>query len=431
MLDWHVAYQRRIVDDLLDSVFVPGGLAAVALEGAKGVGKTATGTQRASTVLTLTDPGQREALAANPDLVVQLPAPVLIDEWQLEPSLWDRVRHAVDAEASGGRFLLAGSAGVAPGVRIHSGAARIVRMGMRPLTLSERGSPMATVSLGALLTGDIAEVEGTSEVSLSDYVDEILRSGFPGIRNLPERARQLQLDSYLSRIVERELPESGATVRRPAALRAWLAAYAAATSTDAGYVTILDAATPGEGDKPARQTADVYREHLSRIFLLDPIDAWIPAFAPLKRLTLTPKHHLVDPALAARLVGVGKQGLLRGAEQPLPGTRTATWLGALFESLATQSVRVYAEAAGARTGHLRTKNTEREIDLIVEGDDHQVVAIEVKLANTVEAADVRHLNWLLGVIGERLAARVVLYSGRYAYRRPDGVLVVPLALLGP
>lgn len=220
-------------------------------------------------------------------------------------------------------------------------------------------------------------------------------------------------------------------MRRPAALRAWLAAYAAATSTDAGYATILDAATPGDGDKPARQTADVYREHLTRIFILDPVEAWIPAFAPLKRLTLAPKHHLVDPALAARLVGVGKQSLLEGAGHPLPGARTATWLGALFESLATQSVRVYAEAAGARVGHLRTKNTDHEIDLIIEGDDHKVVAIEVKLANTVDAADVRHLNWLHGVIGERLAARVVVYSGRYAYRRPDGVLVVPLALLGP
>ena len=426
-----MSYQRRIVDDLLDSVFIPGGLAAVALEGAKGVGKTATGTQRASTVLTLTAAGQREALAANPDLVVQVPAPVLIDEWQLEPTVWDRVRHAVDDDPTGGRVLLAGSAGVAPGVRIHSGAGRIVRLAMRPLALSERGLAVPTVSLGALLAGDIAEVEGTSEVSLSDYVDEIVRSGFPGIRNLPERARRLQLDSYLSRIVERELPNNGAAVRRPAALRAWLAAYAAATSTDAGYATILDAATPGDGDKPARQTADVYREHLTRIFILDPVEAWIPAFAPLKRLTLAPKHHLVDPALAARLVGVGKQSLLEGAGHPLPGARTATWLGALFESLATQSVRVYAEAAGARVGHLRTKNTDHEIDLIIEGDDHKVVAIEVKLANTVDAADVRHLNWLHGVIGERLAARVVVYSGRYAYRRPDGVLVVPLALLGP
>ena len=121
----------------------------------------------------------------------------------------------------------------------------------------------------------------------------------------------------------------------------------------------------------------------------------------------------------------------RIAEHPLPGARTATWLGALFESLVTQSIRVYAEAAGARIGHLRTKNTEHEIDLIVEGDDHQVVAIEVKLASTVEAADVRHLNWLHGAIGERLAARVVVYSGSYSYRRPDGVFVVPLALVGP
>lgn len=424
-------YQRRIVDDLLDAVFVPGGLTAVALEGAKGVGKTATGTQRASTVLTLTAAGQRAAIAANPDLVIQVPAPVLIDEWQLEPSVWDRVRHAVDDDPSGGRFLLAGSAGVAPGVRIHSGAGRIVRLPMRPLALSERGLPAPTVSLAALLAGEIAEVEGATEVSLTDYVDEILRSGFPGIRDLPERARRLQLDSYLSRIVERELPDNGAAVRRPTALRAWLAAYAAATSTDAGYATILDAATPGEGDKPVRQTADVYREHLTRIFVLDPVEAWIPAFAPLKRLTFSPKHHLVDPALAAHLVGVGRASLLQGAEHPLPGVRTATWLGALFESLVTQSVRVYADAAGARVGHLRTKNTEHEIDLIIEGDDLRVVAIEVKLANTVDAADVRHLNWLHGAIGERLAARVVVYSGSYAYRRPDGVFVVPLALLGP
>ncbi|MFZ1411668.1 MAG: DUF4143 domain-containing protein, partial [Micropruina sp.] len=112
--------------------------------------------------------------------------------------------------------------------------------------------------------------------------------------------------------MERELPESGVSVRRPAALRSWLAAYAAATGTDAAFATILAAATPGEGDKPARQTADIYRQHLQRIFLLDPIEAWTPAFAPLKRLTHAPKHHLVDPALAARLVGVGKTGLLRG-----------------------------------------------------------------------------------------------------------------------
>ncbi|MHB1469201.1 MAG: DUF4143 domain-containing protein, partial [Solirubrobacteraceae bacterium] len=217
---------------------------------------------------------------------------------------------------------------------------------------------------------------------------------------------------------------------RPAALRAWLAAYAAATSTNAAYSTILDAATPGEGDKPVRQTASAYREHLQRIFLLDPLEAWIPAFAPLRRLTHAPKHHLVDPAIAARLVGIDRAGLLRGAGDRV-SSATGTWLGALFESLVTQSVRVYASAAAAAVGHLRTKNGDHEIDLIVEGESLACVAIEAKLANTVDDHDVAHLNWLHRQIGERLVDRIVVYTGRFAYRRPDGIAVVPLALLGP
>lgn len=250
---------------------------------------------------------------------------MLIDEWQLEPDVWDRVRRAVDDDSTGGRFLLAGSAGVAPGVRIHSGAGRIVSMAMRPMSFSERGVHEPTVSLRALLEGEPAEITGTSDVDLPAYTDEILRSGLPGIRDLPERARQLQLDSYIARIVQRELPESGVNVRRPGALRAWLTAYAAATATNAAYSTILDAASPGEGDKPARQTVGAYRAHLQRLFVLDPLEAWIPTFAPLKRLTFTPKHHLVDPAIAARLVGVDKPGLLRGQGGRIPEPSAHGW----------------------------------------------------------------------------------------------------------
>ena len=153
-------------------------------------------------------------------------------------------------------------------------------------------------------------------------------------------------------------------VYRPNTLLAWLAAYAAATATNAAYTTILDSATAGNSNKPARQTVDLYREHLQRIFILDPVPAWVPTFAPLKRLTLTPKHHLVDPALAARVIGVGMAGLLRG-DGERTSSATGTWLGALFESLVTQIVRVYAEASRAQVGHLRTKSSDREIDLIV------------------------------------------------------------------
>lgn len=122
-------------------------------------------------------------------------------------------------------------------------------------------------------------------MSLSRYVDAILRSGLPGVREPPDGERGLQLDSYIGRIVQRELPDLGVSVRRPSALRAWLAAYAAATASDATYARILDAATGGEPDKPTRQTVAGYREHLSRVFVLDPVPAWLPTFAPLKRRT--------------------------------------------------------------------------------------------------------------------------------------------------
>ncbi|MBD3941195.1 ATP-binding protein [Microbacterium sp. NEAU-LLC] len=421
-----MAYTRRAIDDDLDELFPH--LAAIAIEGAKGVGKTATATRRATTVISLNEARDRELVGSDSDYIVDREPPVFIDEWQLVPDVWERVRVAVDEDAHGGRFLLAGSAGVSAETRVHSGAGRIVRMHMRPLSFPERGIVTPTVSLSSLFDGT-KDISGRTDVDVEVYVDEILRSGFPGIRHLPDAPRRVQLDSYLERIVDRDLPENGVFVRRPAALRAWLNAYAAATATDASYSTILDAATPGEGDKPTRQTVAAYREHLHRLFVLDPLEAWHPALSPLKRLTKSPKHHLVDAALAARVVGVGRDGLLRGEGERV-AAESGTWLGALFESLVVQSIRASLGIAGVRAYHLRTANTDHEIDLILEGEDRRVIAVEVKLAATVSDHDVRHLNWLRSEIGDRLVDRVVVTTGRDAYRRRDGVAVVPLALLG-
>ncbi|MCF8549744.1 MAG: DUF4143 domain-containing protein [Pontimonas sp.] len=421
-------YRRRLIDDVLDDLMV--GLPALAVEGAKAVGKTATATQRAKTTLSLNDPRTREVVAANADLITQLDPPVFIDEWQLEPSVWDRVRRAVDDEPGArGRFLLAGSAAPSREARIHSGAGRIVRLMMRPLSFVERGISAPTVSLRDLHKGGL-EIAGETPIRLGEYVDEILRSGFPGIRELEAQYRDRALDGYLERIVDSDLPDAGVRVRRPQVLMGWLKAYAAATATSAEYSKILDAATPGESDKPARATVAVYQEHLERLFILDPLEAWQPTFVPLARLTGASQHHLVDPALAARLVGVGRAGLLVGEGDRVSGA-TGSWLGALFESLVVQSLRVYADTANTRVGHLRTKGGEREVDLISEGAERDCVAIEVKLADTVGDHDVRHLLWLKEKLGPRLKDAIVVNTGPYAYRRRDGIGVVPFALLGP
>lgn len=420
-------YHRRLIDEVFDE-FLPDA-AAISIDGAKGVGKTLTASQRVQSIVAFDDEQVREAISVRPHTLLEKPRPLLIDEWQLLPSSWDRVRRAVDQGAEGGSFLLTGSATVPTGTRIHSGAGRILNLRMRPMSIQERGIEAPVVSMGELLKGKVRAVDGHSDFELRDYVEEILRSGFPGIRNLPPRLRRAQLDGYLDVIVARDLPEQGMMVRKPTVLREWLAAYGAATATTASYTQILDAATSGDTDKPSKVTVSHYRDYLTRVFMLEPLEGWTPALAPLNRLTSAPKHHLVDPALAAQLSGIDVDGLLEGRGKRVSAV-SGTWLGALFESLVAQSVRTYADVNEARVYHLRTKSTEHEMDLIVEGRDRSVVAVEVKLGGQVQGKDVKHFDWLEKKLDDRLAAKLVVNTGAVAYTREDGVHVVPLALLG-
>ena len=419
-------YARRIVDDELDELLPS--LAAISLDGPKGVGKTATGSRRAATVLSLDQRETADRLTADPGLLSRAPAPILLDEWQRLPESWDLVRREVDRDRTGGRFLLAGSAAPvhAP---THSGAGRIVSMRMRPLSVAERASDPATVSLASLFDGD-AVIDGSTEWSLRDYIREIVASGFPGIRDLPGRARRLALDGYLTRIVERDMVEQGYRVRAPASIRAWLRAFAMATSSTAKYTTILDAATVGDADKPTKPTTIAYRAVLSQLWLLDPVEAWHPFDVDLGRISKAPKHHLADPALAARLMELDEDSLLGVREHAMIGPQHGAALGRLFEGLVTLSMQTYAQAAEARLSHFRDQAGTREVDLIAERRG-RVVAIEVKLSASVEAKDVKHLTWLREHLGTRLADAVVVTTGPAAYRRPDGIAVVPLALLGP
>jgi len=421
-------YSVRIVDTELDGLLPE--LPAIALEGPRGVGKTSTAQRRANTVYQLDDPAQRAIAEADPHQVLDGAPPVLLDEWQRVPAIWDAVRRAVDQGAQPGRFLLPGSADPAT-PPTHSGAGRIVTLRMRPLTLAEREVGVPTVSLHDLLRGSREEVGGKSDIAFADYVREIVVSGFPGIRPLSDRARRRQLDGYLRRIIDTDFPEQGAPVRRPDVLERWITAYAAATATTASYETLRDAATGGQGQKPSKTTTQPYRDVLERLWIADPVPAWLPTRNRLARLAQSPKHHLADPALAARALGLDADALLRGIEAGPSIPREGTLLGHLFESLVTLCVRVYAQAADARVKHLRLQGGRHEVDLIVERNDQRVLAIEVKLGGTVVPDDIKHLLWLRDQAGDDLLDAIVVSTGPRAYRRPDGIAVVPAALLGP
>jgi predicted AAA+ superfamily ATPase len=422
-------YQRRIVDDELSELISE--LPAIALEGPKGVGKTRTALRYARTVHRLDDATEFALAEAEPSRLLDGEPPVLLDEWQRLPAVWDLVRRHVDDGAPPGSFLLTGSASPDP-PPTHSGAGRIVSLRMRPFSLAERLG-RATVGLGTLLSDTVEAIEGTTDLTVADYAEEVLASGLPGIRAASGRARRRQLDGYIARVVDRDIPdEAGIKLRNPAALRRWMTAYAAASSSTATFETIRDAASAGEAQKPTKQTTQNYRDALTRVWVLDEVRAWLPSSSALRELGQAPKHQLADPALAAELLGASNETLLTGRGRVIPGTPAdRTLLGALFESLVTLSLRTYAAHNEARVGHLRTSRGRHEVDLIVEARDGGVVAFEVKLARTATDAHAKQLLWLRDQLGDRLRDAVIITTGPAAYRRTDGIAVVPAALLGP
>jgi predicted AAA+ superfamily ATPase len=312
---------------------------------------------------------------------------------------------------------------------VHSGAARITQLRMRPLSLAERDIQVPTVSLNALLSG-AAAIGGSTEVKLEDYVEEIVASGFPAIRELSGRARRAQLDGYIDRVVQRDIPEMGTRLRRPAQLRAWLVSYAAATAAMTSY-TAIGSAVSGDGTIPARTTVNNYRELLTHLWLLDQVPAWTPQHNVFKNLAAAPKHFLADPALAARLLNLDEGRLLsiKTSEEFAP--HDGTNLGNLFEALVALSLQTYASASDAAVSHFRTPRGDHEVDFIVHRGDENVVGVEVKLSKAPDNDAVQHLLWLKEQIGGRMTDMVLVTTGSEAYRRADGVAIVPLALLGP
>lgn len=412
-------YQQRTLDAVLDEYLQV--FSAISVVGPKAVGKTTTLTQRA-----------QRYNAINPEIAQYLADPYVfsdlqnqsyfIDEWQRVPSVWDRVRDLVDEGAPAGTFLLAGSAALTGAHHIHSGAGRIIELRMRPQAWHERGINEPVVSFTDLITGKKPNPREELIVTREQYLNEVLTSGFPGIRNISnERLRHQALNSYIDALINKDLVEEGILVRRPALMRTWWRAYAAATATTASYTTIAQS-TGDNGQPAARQTMDRYRDQLSLCWQLDPLEPYIDVHQIFGSLAKSPKHYLADPALAAVLLSFTSATI----HQP----ENSVYAGRLFEHLCVLGLQVLASRFGYSVSHLRSSNGNHEVDVLIEDFEGRILAVEIKLAATVTGKECTGLNWCAEKFGDRLIDKVIITGGRLSYRRPDGILVLPLAQLG-
>ncbi len=414
-------YKSRVIDaELADRLAAMGG---VAIEGPRACGKTATARQiAASEALLDVDENARRAAALDPSLILDGPTPRLIDEWQLEPAIWNHVRRTIDDRGQPGQFILTGSARPADDITRHTGAGRITRLLMRPMTLFEVGASNGEVSLSRLLDGERVR-SGDSGMTVADLAREVAVGGWPGFRSLepPQAVRAVR--DYLEEIRRVDIGRIDERRRDPSRMGRLLTSLARNVATHTSVAT-LSRDTGGPEGSVHRETVREYLEVLERVMIIEDQPAWAPHLRSRYVLRSTAKRHFVDPSLAV--------AALRATPERLLGD--ASLLGLLFESLVIRDLRVYAQAADARVSQYRDSDG-LEVDAIVETSEGRWAAFEIKLGTSRIDEGAASLKKFAARIDDRRCGRpavlgVIVGTG-YGYVREDAIAVIPIGALGP
>jgi predicted AAA+ superfamily ATPase len=414
-----MAYINRVVDHELISRLSASG--AVLIEGAKACGKTETARRAAaSEVLLDVDTAAREAASVDPSLVLDGAPPRLLDEWQLQPGLWNHVRRAVDDRGQPGQFILTGSAVPADDATRHTGAGRISRLRMRPMSLFETGHSTGGLSLARLLAGEA--VRGPDPgLTVAEIAERVAVGGWPGHTGPAERSIRANRD-YLEEIRRVDVGRI-APRRDPGRIGRLLRSLGRNVSTYASITTL--AGDTGGADGPLdRETVREYLDALDRLMIIEDQPPWSPRLRSRSVMRSSAKRHFVDPSLAVAALRIEPSQLLNDLRL----------LGFLFESLVVRDLRVYTQALDAQVLQYRD-NTGLEVDAIIEMPSGGWAAFEIKLGvNQVDPAAASLLA-LAGRVdasvgGRPLLLGVIVGSG-YGYLRPDGVAVIPVGALGP
>lgn len=414
-------YLPRVADMRLDDALRSSG--AVHIKGPKWCGKTETGIHHTRSQVYLQDPDKSPALLAmadsKPSELLIGDKPRLIDEWQMAPQLWDAVRFAVDREKVRGGYVLTGSS--TPKIRpAHTGVGRIAPLEMSTMSLLETGESTGAVSLLSLFEGtlDIAQVAG---LDVDDYAHIICRGGWPEAVVSESRgdAGRMARD-YVLELLDSNINEMDGIRRNRTWMRQIMRSYARNVSGQASLSTI---AADMQGEPPSAPTLSEYVDALSRAFVLNDLSAWNPRLRSKTAVRTSPTRHFSDPSIAAAVLAATPRGLLDVFET----------FGLLFESLCIHDLRVYASALGGSLYHYRDK-TGLEADAVVVLDDGRWALVEVKMGQSRIDEGASHLLKLAERIDQTREGRpsflMVLTSTACAYRRKDGVVVVPLACLG-
>ncbi|MBR5688920.1 MAG: ATP-binding protein [Prevotella sp.] len=427
-MDAEKSYRKRIADELLSLQLEAAGY--VVVEGAKWCGKTTTAQQQAKSVIFLDDPEKQEEYkwlaTMNVTRLLEGDTPRLLDEWQKFPQLWDACRFTSDHRMGEGHFILTGSARPVHSDKIsHTGTGRAAWVRMRPMTLWESGESNGSVSIGELFrtTFDSAV---SNELDLQNICYLVCRGGWPKAIDKSERVALKQAYNYVDAISKYDIQDVDGAHRSETNTRRLLRSFARHQGSQASYATIAADISANEKETISDQTVASYIKALRNLFVIEDMEAWNPNLRSKAAIRTADTHYFVDPSIATAALGLGPNDLMNDLNS----------LGLFFETLAVRDLRVYAEALDGQVFHYRDSNS-LECDAVLHLRNGHYALIEIKLGgeHLIEEGTKNLLRLEKKIDTERMPApsfKMVLTAvGKYAYRRQDGVYVIPISCLKP
>ena len=420
-------YKNRVVDSLLLKKLR--GKGAVLIEGAKWCGKTTTAEQVASSVLYMSEPGKLkqnlQVAEINPAILLAGDTPRLIDEWQIAPQLWDAVRFEVDHRDETGQFILTGSAVPVSSDEIyHSGTGRFSWLLMRPMSLFESGESNGSVSLKNLFESP-EEIAGINKLGLKDIAFLLCRGGWPKACEMDSETALSQAFDYYDAVVRSDISRADGISKNPDRVIRLMRSLARNSGSQSSVKAVCEDLQINESSDFSEITVNSYISALKKIFVVENMPAWNPNLRSKTAVRSSETRYFVDPSIAVAALGLGPDDLMNDLNT----------LGLLFETLCVRDLRVFADALDGEVRHYRDKNN-LECDAVVHLRNGSFGLIEIKLGGDTAiehgAITLKKLASLIDT--DRMKApsflMVLTAVGDFAYRRPDGVYIVPIGCLG-